>query len=760
MVRDRNALQMLRLEERLTPVVGAFAEAQTASPGIGLDGVVSLVDDRGSCSGSLLYTGRHILTAAHCVDQNGDKVADQGVNVHFDLPGGRISYFVPPQNIYISPKWTGVDADGGIPIDGEDFAILTLPSLAPSGIGGADRYDLYRKTDELGQGFVVVGYGRSGIGLDGAYADDKADVRRYGFNRFDTDSLIIDGLRYAPTGLTLNADFDNGLSRNDAFGIYYTGAADLGYGADEVSTAPGDSGGPALLSIDNQYYIAGVASYFLNGGEADIDSTNFGFAPTDNNSFGDFLGYTRVSSYVNLIDRYVGAAHDLVIDLAYQPMGNDGKSDTIVIQQSAMMLSISINSTLIHTVDVRTLSSLTITGSSDSESVILDQTVLSNLPITTEGIESMTDARLPIVPPVMVPPNSPLPPPSGGLQAGTARAIPNASSRVYATGADVGAVSQVTMYDADGSVRFSGLAYDATFTGGVRVAVADVNGDGVPDLITAPGPGTTSLIQVFDGRNGERIMAFEAYESTFTGGVFITAADLDNDGYAEILTSPDQGGGPRVRIFQPVRGGGLQSSPGVYADFFGIEDPNFRGGARLSVGDINGDGIPDLLIGAGFGGGPRVAVFNGATLNRARPEKLFADFFIFEQTLRNGVYLSAGDLNGDGYDDLIAGGGPGGAPRIFAISGFNLAQRGEQSALANFFAGNTENRGGVRVVAKDLNQDGLSDLIVGEGPNDQGFRTISTISIYLKEQLRGSNPIAENSFAAMGSNGFGGVFVG
>ena len=59
-------------------------------------------------------------------------------------------------------------------------------------------------------------------------------------------------------------------------------------------------------------------------------------------------------------------------------------------------------------------------------------------------------------------------------------------------------------------------------------------------------------------------------------------------------------------------------TPAEIARFLGIEDANFRGGARSAVGDVNGDGTPDLLVAAGFGGGPRVAVYNGRTVTRSR----------------------------------------------------------------------------------------------------------------------------------------------
>src|SRR5206468_211224 len=144
---------------------------------------------------------------------------------------------------------------------------------------------------------------------------------------------------------------------------------------------------------------------------------------------------------------------------------------------------------------------------------------------------------------------------------------------------------------------------------------------------------------------------------------------------------------------------------------------NFRGGARTAVGDLNGDGNPDLVVAAGFGGGPRVAIFDGATLRPgATPAKLVNDFFVFEETLRNGAYVAVGDVDGDGFADLIAGGGPGGGPRVVGLSGFALTQQnGTFTVIANFFAGDTNNRGGVPVATKDIDGDHRADVIAGSG---------------------------------------------
>src|SRR5262249_27174956 len=149
-------------------------------------------------------------------------------------------------------------------------------------------------------------------------------------------------------------------------------------------------------------------------------------------------------------------------------------------------------------------------------------------------------------------------------------------------------------------------------------------------------------VVVLDGVDQHQLFSINPFEASFTGGVFVSAGDLTGDGVADLVISPDQGGGPRCRVFNGKTFTQIN-------DFFGIDDPNFRGGARTAIGDVNGDGKGDLVVAAGFSGGPRVAVFDGAQLGPTGGPKLFGDFFMFEQTLRNGVYIAAGDVNGDGF---------------------------------------------------------------------------------------------------------------
>jgi hypothetical protein len=324
-------------------------------------------------------------------------------------------------------------------------------------------------------------------------------------------------------------------------------------------------------------------------------------------------------------------------------------------------------------------------------------------------------------------------------------------AQLLAVGVLIGGQPHVLQFGSGGEKEddepvFGGIS----IPGGVRVAVGDVTGDGVADLVIGTGPGVPAQLQVIDGVTGQQVFSAQPFEETFTGGMFVAVGDLNGDGIDDIITTPDEGGGPRVVLYE---GGDFKQ----LVSMFGIEDENFRGGARASVGDLNNDGVLDLIVAAGFGGGPRIAFFDGGSVLRGAARHLFNDIFVFEQTLRNGVFLTSGDLDGDGFDDLIVGGGPGGGPRVLALSGKDLSggDLTNPKALANLFAGDPNNRGGVRLAAKDLDGDDRTDLVVGSG--DGGGTRVTAFSG--KNLMKGGEVEKEFEFDA-GDDGAHGVFVG
>ncbi|HVK18987.1 MAG TPA: Ig-like domain repeat protein [Fimbriiglobus sp.] len=319
--------------------------------------------------------------------------------------------------------------------------------------------------------------------------------------------------------------------------------------------------------------------------------------------------------------------------------------------------------------------------------------------------------------------------------------------REFAVGAGAGMPAIARFFNPDSSERFS-LDLFPGLTGGVRVTSADFNGDGVADMVAGTGPGSASQVRVIDGVTRTELFRVDPFEAAFVGGVYVASGDLTGDGIPDIVITPDEGGGPRVRVFS---GADFKQ----VADFFGIDDPNFRGGARAGIGDLNGDGVADLAVSAGFGGGPRIAAFDGTGLTPgAIPPKLFADFFAFEAALRNGAFVAAGDLDGDGRADLIAGGGPGGGPRVTAFSGERLGSN-QAVPIANFFGGDVNNRGGVRVAARNLDGDNLTDVVIGAGTGAG-----SRVTAYAGKSIRSASPPPE-LFSFDAYPGFaGGVYVG
>ncbi|MBN9523163.1 hypothetical protein J0H58_32385 [bacterium] len=299
----------------------------------------------------------------------------------------------------------------------------------------------------------------------------------------------------------------------------------------------------------------------------------------------------------------------------------------------------------------------------------------------------------------------------------------------------------------------------------VRTAVGDVDGDGVADIILVTGPGTPIRVAVVSGVDNATVLVapFDPFGGDFLGGGFVAAGDFDHDGRAEFVVTPDQGGGPRVSIFSLPAGATTQT---LRANFFGIDDAAFRGGARAAVGDVSGDGVADLAVAAGFLGGPRTALFNGTTLFSGTPARLIGDFFAFPgsdaTTLRNGVFVAVGDVTGDGFADLIFGGGPGGAPRVFVLSGALVAANNVAGAqatpVANFFvAGNAADRGGVRVGASDLDGDNKADVAAGSGEGSP-----ARVRVYLGVNVvTAGEPATFQDLTPFGGAVLpGGVFVG
>src|SRR5262249_62398833 len=166
------------------------------------------------------------------------------------------------------------------------------------------------------------------------------------------------------------------------------------------------------------------------------------------------------------------------------------------------------------------------------------------------------------------------------------------------------------------------------------------------------------------------------------------------DGKADIVVGTDGNAAPQVKVFS--------GADGALVRTISLANLNISGGVRVAAGDVNGDGKADVIVAGGPGGAARVAAFDGGN------GKPLYDFFPFDGNYAGGITLAAGDVDGDGYADIIAGQGQGG-DRVAVVSGKDTSAVSTLPAFGGF-------TGGVRVGAVDANGDGRLDVLAAQGP--------------------------------------------
>ena len=252
--------------------------------------------------------------------------------------------------------------------------------------------------------------------------------------------------------------------------------------------------------------------------------------------------------------------------------------------------------------------------------------------------------------------------------------------------------SEAVIYNSDNQVR-ARLSPMGSWTGGMRSAVGDVTGDGFADFLFAAGPGGGPRIVVIDGVSLKQISSFFAYASTFRGGIYISAGDLNGDGVEEIVTGAGATGGPHVQSFNAF---GVKAFTGFYA-----YATNYTGGVTVATGDLNGDNIDEIITGAATNGGSNVRSFSANGVRNL-------NFFAYSPSFMGGVNVAAGDINGDGIDEVITGPGATGAPNVKVFDA-------NANQLASFFAYSPSFTGGVTVGTIDPTNRGTFQIVTGPG---------------------------------------------
>lgn len=299
-------------------------------------------------------------------------------------------------------------------------------------------------------------------------------------------------------------------------------------------------------------------------------------------------------------------------------------------------------------------------------------------------------------------------PPPGGASLLFAYALDDTyqhrANKIFTSRANSG-TAQIKGFSSRGTVLSSTdfNAYDGIASGGARMALCDIDQDGEGELVVGASRGGGPHVRVFERDGSRRPISFFAFHPDFRGGIDVGCADTDGDGKDEVVASQFSGGQGWVKVY---RYNNTQEVIGTWNAFGSPEV-----GATVTGCDIDADGTDEICVGAGQGGGPQVRVFEPD--GTVKP----IQFFAFHPDSRTGVDVAAGDVDGDGKDEIVTAqlrGGQGWV-KVYRYSN-QRPVLGEWNAFG-------EPESGANVEVADIDGNGILDVLVGM--NDTGSKVKS-----------------------------------
>jgi hypothetical protein len=245
--------------------------------------------------------------------------------------------------------------------------------------------------------------------------------------------------------------------------------------------------------------------------------------------------------------------------------------------------------------------------------------------------------------------------------------------------------SFVRVYGGDGVQQRNGFfAQRDDAPSGAVTLVADLAGQGTLSIITA----IRGEVVI---RTGTKRVAFRPFGVGYRGALTLAVGNTNRDVALEVIVGRDKAKPSDVRVY---------SKDGKGLARWVAYKPNFGGGARVAIGDIDGDGLREIVTGAGPGGGPHIRIF------KTDGKMGGGSFFAFNESVRGGVSVAVGDLDADGKAEIVVGSGEGAVPRVRIFDFHGTLKR-------EFTLGSRPLLGGLMVTTADTNGDGKAEIVVG-----------------------------------------------
>jgi len=236
-----------------------------------------------------------------------------------------------------------------------------------------------------------------------------------------------------------------------------------------------------------------------------------------------------------------------------------------------------------------------------------------------------------------------------------------------------------------GRVRNGFFAFEETYSGGDQVAHMDLDGNGRRDLLVVSGNKISAWRD-----DGLKLMKIYPYTANYKGTLRVALGDLNGDSRFEVYVGPGPGYTGPVKVY-------TRHGRQMKRDWYPFGE-GYTGGYSFAVGNPDGARSNQLLIGVGTGVRPEVYVFD-------KQYNPLRHWLAYESRFRGGVNVAVGDVDGDGVDEVVTGPGEGGKPLIRTFNGLGAQKYPEFSAYGAFGFPGID----VRIV--DVDFDGKKDIV-------------------------------------------------